>query len=384
MFRRELQLPQRLSTFVLGPRQTGKSTLIKASLPPDAWTVDLLRPEDALRYAKHPESFREEAERRIAAGCGTIFVDEIQKVPALLDVVHHLIAEHGTRFVLSGSSARKLRRGGVNLLGGRAAVRRLHPLTAAEMGDAFDLERALRFGTLPSVATAPDDEARDLLMSYAETYLREEVYAEALVRDLGSFARFLDVAASQSGDLLNAESVARDASVAARTVRAYYQLLEDTLLGFRLEAWRKSVRARLVAHARFMLFDPGVVNAFNRRLGAPPDPRERGRLFEQWLILECRRIVDYAASDAALFFWRTNVGAEVDLLVEKHGRLMAAVQCETSPRVVRGDLGGLRAFAAENPEVPCFVVTPRAEEREIDGALVLGWRAFLDRFRAMV
>lgn len=384
MFRRELSLPARLSVFVFGPRQSGKSTLIRASLPSDAWIVDLLRPDDALRYSKHPATFREEAEHRIRGGCTCIFVDEIQKVPALLDVVHDLMTQQGVRFVLSGSSARKLRRGGVNLLGGRAAVRRLHPLTAHEMGDAFDLERAIRFGTLPSIATAPDDDARDILTSYAGTYLREEIFAEALVRDLGAFARFLDVAASQSGDLLNAEAVARDASVSARTVRAYYQLLEDTLLGFRLEAWRKGVRARLVAHPRFMLFDPGVINAFNRRLTSPLDPRERGRLFEQWLILECRRIIDYAGSEAQLFFWRTNVGAEVDLLVEKHGRLIAAVECKTGANIVAADFGGLRSFAAENPDVPRYVVTPRAEERRIDDVLILGWRAFLERFRSEI
>lgn len=383
MYQRELMLPPRLSTLLLGPRQTGKSTLIRAQAP-SAWIVDLLRPEDALRFAKHPETFRDEVERRLAEGVKVVVVDEIQKVPALLDVVHELTARRGVRFILSGSSARKLRRGGVNLLGGRAAVRRLHPLTASEMGDSFDLERVLRFGSLPAVVDAPDDDARDLLAAYAESYVREEVYAEALVRDLGAFGRFLDVAAAQSGDMLNASAVARDASVSARTVLGYYQLLEDTLLGLRLEAWRKSVRARLVAHPKFLLFDPGVVNAFNRRLASPPDPRERGRLFEQWVVLECRRVADYAASDARLFYWRNHVGSEVDLIVAKHDRPIAAVECKTAPRVVSADLGGLRAFAAEHPDVPRFVVGPKLSRRELDGVLLLGVNDFLAAFRAMI
>jgi uncharacterized protein len=384
MFTRMLRIPDGRSVFLLGPRQTGKSTLIRGQLSPEAWIVDLLDHETAFRFAKDPQSFRAEAERRLGAGGGTVFIDEVQKVPALLDAVQSLIDRRGVRFILSGSSARKLRRGGANLLGGRASVRRLHPLTAAEMGDAFDLERALRFGTLPAPASVGDAEAAEMLRAYAETYVREEIVAEALVRDLGAFGRFLDVAASQSGDLLNVSAVARDAAVSARTVTGYYEVLEDTLLGFRLDAWRKSVRARLVAHPKFLLFDPGVVNAFNRRLAAPPDPRERGRLFEQWLILECRRLIDYGESEARLFHWRTNTGAEVDLIVEKHGAPVAAVECKTSPQLARADSAGLRAFAVDHPGVPLFIVRPSPGAYDVDGVTVLDWREFLARFGTLL
>jgi len=381
MFSRVLELPRRRSALLLGPRQTGKSTLVRAQLPPDAWTVDLLRHDEYLRYSKEPAGFRLAVEERQRRGTKVVFVDEVQKVPALLDEVHGLIERGGVRFVLTGSSARKLRRGGANLLAGRAVSLRLHPLVVAEHGDRFDLERALRIGALPAVVAASDADARAILRDYAETYLREEILAEAIVRNLGGFARFLDVAAAQCGEVVNHAGVARDCGVSVRTVGDYYQVLEDTLLGFRLEAYRRSVRKRLVAHPRFFLFDTGVTNALNRRLTADLDPVTRGRLFEQWLVLECRRLADYAASEAQLFFWRTNHGAEVDLLVEKHGRLLAAVEVKAGRRVTGADIEGLRSFADDHPGVPRFVVTPSAEPHRLEDVLVTSWGDFLAHFR---
>lgn len=380
-FNRLLKLPPRRSALLLGPRQTGKTTLVAQQLPARAWTLDLLRHDEFLRYARDPSAFRRAVEEQARRGVKVVFVDEVQKVPELLDEVQGLIGRLGVRFVLSGSSARKLRRGGANLLAGRADSLRLHPLVVEEHGEAFDLERALRFGALPAVVAADDEEARALLHAYAEIYLREEIQAEALVRNLGGFARFLDVAAAQCGELLNAAAVGREAALASRTVHEYFQILEDTLLGFRLEAWRRSVRKRLVTHPRFYLFDTGVTNALNRRLTSAPDPVTRGRLFEQWLVLECRRLLDYARSEAQIFFWRTNHGAEVDLLLEKHGRILAAAEVKSGARVSGADLEGLRSFAEEYPEVPRFVVTPGAEPQRLQGVLVTHWRDFLERFR---
>jgi len=382
IFKRVLRLPARRSALLLGPRQTGKSTLVAAQLPPGAWTVDLLRHDEFLRYSKDPSDFRLAVEERARRGNKVVFVDEVQKVPALLDEVHGLIERLGVRFVLTGSSARKLRRGSANLLAGRAASLRLHPLIVEEHGTHFDLERALRIGALPSVVSADDEDARGVLRDYAETYLREEVLAESLVRNLGGFARFLDVAAAQCGELLNTAGVAREAAVSVRTVSEYFQILEDTLIGFRLEAYRRSARKRLVAHPRFYLFDTGVTNALNRRLTSAVDPVTRGRLFEQWLVLECQRLIDYAASETRLFFWRTNHGAEVDLLVERHGRLIAAVEITSSRRVSGADLEGLRSFADDHPKVPRFVVTPATEPRRLEEALVTNWTNFLEAFRA--
>lgn len=333
--------------------------------------------DTALRYAKDPSQFRREAEQKIASGTRTIFVGEIQKVPALLDEIHGLIERTAARFILTGSSARKLRRGGANLLAGRAALRRLHPLTLQELGAQFDLDRVLRFGTLPAVVTASDGEARELLRAYGEVYLREEIQAESVVRNVGGFARFLDVVAAQSGEIVNFSAIGRDASVATRTVESYFQILEDTLVGFRLEAWRSSPRARMVTHPRFYLFDPGVTNALNRRLTAPPEPATAGRLFEQWIILECRRQIDYANDEARLYYWRTGTGAEVDLLVEKHGQVLLAAEIRSRASVSGADLTGLRSFAQAHPGVPCAVACPAPEEYRLGEIQVIPFARFL-------
>jgi len=376
VFSRLQTLPARGSCFLFGPRQTGKSTLIRGLLPKQSWTVDLLHHDVFLRFAKEPGQFRAEALAHIRDGCRTIFIDEVQKVPALLDEVHALIEETKTRFLLTGSSARKLKRGGANLLAGRAATRRLYPLTLAEIGEAFELERALRLGTLPPVVGGTDDDARELLGAYAETYLREEIQAEGIVRNVGGFARFLDVAAAQSGEILNAAAVASDAGVSARTVRSYFEILEDTLVGFRLEAWDKSPRGRLVAHPRFYFFDTGVTNALNRRLRGEPDPPMRGRLFEQWIVTECVRILDYQYPETRLFYWRTNHGAEVDLLFERHGKLRLAVEIKSRRTVSGADLSGLRSFAAAHPRTPRVIVATVPEPFTVDSVEVLPWRKF--------
>lgn len=377
MFKRLLRLPARGSCLLLGPRQTGKSTLVQSVVPDGTWTVDLLRHDVFLRYTKAPAQFRQEAEDRIRRGTTVIFIDEVQRIPALLDEIHGLIERTKARFFLTGSSARKLRRGGANLLAGRAATRHLHPLTAAEVGESFDLGRALRFGSLPPVVTNDDDGARELLSAYAETYLREEVQAEGIVRNLGGFARFLDVAAAQSGDLLDATAVASDAGVAARTVREYYQILEDTLIGFRLEPWRKSPRARLIAHPRFYLYDTGVTNALTRRLRGEIDTKLRGRLFEQWVVTEALRLVDYSFPETRLFFWRTHHGAEVDLLLERHGKLRLAVEIKARETIRGADLTGLRSFAEAHPGIPRVVVSLAPEPFRVDGIDILPWARFV-------
>jgi uncharacterized protein len=385
MLHRRLQLPKNRSCLLLGPRQTGKSTLVRSLLPKDAWSIDLLRHDEALRYARDPSQFGREAEARIAKGCSTIFVDEVQRVPELLDEVHRLIEAHKVRFLLTGSSARKLMRGGANLLAGRASIRRLHPLTMAEQGQLFDLERTLRFGSLPAVVTSSDDDARELLRAYGDTYVREEVQAESLVRNLGAFARFLDVAASQCGDLLNASSVGRDAMLATRTVSTYFQILEDTLLGFRLEAWQRSPRARLVAHPKFYLFDTGVTNALNRRLGAELDGAARGRLFEQFIVLETWRTLDYDCDEVTPYFWRTNAGAEVDLVLVRHGKVRLAVEIKAKARISGADVSGLRSFVEAHPGTRCVVVSLAKEEHELDaGFAVMPYATYLKRLPELI
>ena len=385
MVHRVVDLPRDRSFFLFGPRQTGKSTLIRSTLGGDSWAVDLLETDTFLRYLRAPELFRREAEQKIAGGrAKTIFVDEIQRLPVLLDEIHLLLERHKCRFILSGSSARKLRRGGTNLLAGRAVQRRLFPFVYAEVSEGFDLEEALRFGTLPPVHGKPVEEKIDTLAAYANTYLREEIQQEGLVRNLGGFARFLDVAAAQCGELMNFSSIARECALPTRTVQAYYEILDDTLVAYRLEPWVKSVRKRLVAHPKFYLFDTGVTNALNRRLASPPDRATRGRLFQQLMILETQRMVWYLKSEAQLHFWRTNTGAEVDLLVDKRGQPSAAYEIKSGRRIVGADLTGLRSFREEHPKVPCGVICDAPEEYEIDGVQVLPWREYLERLPALL
>ncbi len=378
MIKRIVDLPASRSCFLFGPRQTGKSTLVRSRLDARSWSIDLLESDRYLRYARTPELFRREAEGQITRKrVTTIFIDEVQRLPELLNEVHLLIERHGCRFILSGSSTRKLRRGGVNLLAGRAVERRLFPFVYAEIADTFDLEEALRFGTLPAIHGLADREKADILGAYANTYLREEIQQEGLVRNLGGFSRLLDVAAAQCGELVNFSAFGREAGLPTRTVQSYYDILEDTLVGCRLEPYLRSTRRRMVAHQKFYLFDTGVTNAINRRLGAPPDVALRGRLFEQLMVLEAMRMLSYLRSEARLFFWRTGAGAEVDLVVEQRGRPVAAFEMKARKRVAGADLTGLRAFREEYPKVPLAMVCDVPEPHELEGVRIMPWGAFL-------
>jgi predicted AAA+ superfamily ATPase len=373
MFSRILsaQVPK-TSFFLFGPRQTGKSTLLRG-LDVDLY-VDLLDPEEHLAFVKRPRLLVERIDA--LAEARFVVVDEIQKAPALLDAIHLCMErDPSVVFAMSGSSARKLRRGAANLLGGRALYRTLHPLTHAEMADSFALEDCLAFGSLPRIwtlVTQGDRElARELLRSYVVTYLREEVASEALVRNLQGFQSFVDVAAAQFATQVNFSAVARDCQLPAATVREYYTILEDTLMGFFLRPFTRGVRKRMSAQPRFYFFDNGVTRAINGTLAAAPGPLERGRLYEQWFVQEVHRASEYHRRDWRLHFWRTSHGAEVDLLVEQGGRLVAAIECKHKRTVARSDLSGLRSFRESFPKVPCYVTTPDVHPRKIDFAEVL-------------
>ena len=265
-----------------------------------------------------------------------------------------------------------------------ARQRLLYPFTRAELGERFNLDDALRFGTLPPLLDQSAAEKQDTLSAYVDTYLREEIQMEGFVRNLGGFYRFLEMSAAASGELLSFSSVARECGLPVRTVQSYYEILEDTLVGFRLQPWLKSARKRLVAHPKFYLFDTGVTNAVNRRLAAPPDPRLAGRLFEQFLVLEVHRYLHYARSEARIFFWRTNTGAEVDLVVERHGELVGAYEIKSAAEVSGNDLSGVRAFRSDNPSVPVAVVYRGSQPYRTDGIRVIPWEHFLDEVRGEV
>lgn len=380
MVKRLLELPKRNSFFLFGPRQTGKSTLVDATFSSDTWKVDLLLAENHLAYAKDPSLFRREAEEKIRSGkIKHIFIDEIQRVPPLLNEVQALLAAHPRcQFALTGSSARKLRRGGANLLGGRAVERHLFPFCRLEAGAGFKLEDAMQFGTLPALLGKSREEKADILTSYVHTYLREEILSEGIIRNLGGFSRFLEVAAAQDGEVVNFSAIAREVELPVRTVQSYYEILEDTLLGIRLEPWRKSVRKRLASHAKFYLFDLGVSNAINQQLTARPDPMRRGRLFEQFIVLETYRLANYLGREVNLYYWRTNHGAEVDLLIVRHGSILAAVEIKSSVRIGGGQLSGLRSFREEHSTVPLYVICLAPHAFEVDKVKVLPWEKYLE------
>lgn len=351
MFARSLLRPKG-SFFLFGPRATGKSTWIESEFA-DAVSYDLLNTSELLRLSRDPSLlYRETSD----APAGTwVVIDEIQKIPALLNEVHRLIEKKKLRFVLSGSSARKLRRGGTNLLAGRAVVEHMFPLTSAEMAFDYPVADALAFGTLPLVVTGDDPAA--YLTAYAETYLREEVQAEALTRDIGNFSRFLEVAARQNARVTNVSAISRDAAVSRQTVQNYFEILEDTLLGFWLHPWKLKRATKQVAHPKFYLFDCGLARALSERVAYPPSPEEQGPLLETFVLHEIRSYLAYRRIRYPLNFWRTHDGVEVDVLCETRAGFLA-VEIKASTRWDKRFNRGLNRIRVELGErkVRCYGV----------------------------
>lgn len=317
MYTRQLEKPNHSFLF-FGPRGTGKTTWLRQVLPDALW-FDLLRTQTILSLSRQPEMFRQMVEVRPKGSW--VVVDEIQRFPGLLNEVHALISEYGNnyRFALSGSSARKLKRLDVNLLAGRAINRQFFPLTAAEMDFRCDVDQVLRFGLLPQIQTE-SKYAVDALEAYVGNYIREEIQQEALVRNLESFARFLEVAALMNGQIVNIAGIARDAAVARPTVQGYFATLTDTLVGFWLPAWRKRAKVKEVASPKFYLFDPGVARALAGRLREPLDGAERGFLLETWVLHELRAAMAYQNTGGQLCYWRTPSGSEVDFVWTRGSR----------------------------------------------------------------
>ena len=367
MFKRNLPLPPpgEDTFFLWGPRQIGKTTLLRQCYPGARW-VDLLKADEFRRYMANPERLREEIEAAGTVPGEQVVIDEIQKVPGLLDEVHWLIENRGVRFALCGSSARKVRRGAANLLGGRALRFELRGLTAAEIGDGFDLTRMLNHGYLPRMveATAP---ARRL-DAYVANYLREEVAAEGLVRNLPAFSGFLNAAALCDGELINFSNVAADCGVSSHTARAYFEILEDTLLGRWLPAFRKRARRRVVRAPKFYFADVGIVNRLARRGVLTPGSELYGKAFENWVFHELSAFIAYREVAADLSYWRLAGGTEVDFVV---GDGLVAVEAKAGTRIANRHLKGLRSFAQDHPEVArrvlvCLEPRPRRTEDGID------------------
>ena len=380
MFERSLSLPDagQESFFLWGPRQTGKSTLLRQRYP-EARRIDLLKADEFRRYAVNPELLREEIDAQGSQPGRQIVIDEIQKVPALLDEVHWLIENRGLHFALCGSSARKVRRGAANLLGGRALRYHLHGLTAREIGNDFDLTRMLNHGYLPRMYEA--GRPNRLLDAYIADYLREEIAAEGLVRNLTAFAGFLDAAALGDGAMVNCSTIARECGVSSNTVKGYFQILEDTLLGRSLPAWRKRPKRRTIGAPKFYFADVGVVNRLARRGELLPGSVGYGQAFENWVFHELSAFIDYREWDGGRAYWRLAGGTEVDFVL---GDMQAAIEAKATARITRDHLKGLRSLVVDHPDVQRRVVVclePRARRTE-DGIDILPAEVFVHRLWA--
>jgi predicted AAA+ superfamily ATPase len=374
MFKRALfiDLRDHNAAFLWGPRKTGKTTLLKQQFP-DAKRYDLLGTRLKTSLLARPWELREEITAEKPA---TVVIDEIQKVPELLDEVHWCLENTPTRFILCGSSARKLRHGAANLLGGRAWRFELFPLTMSEIEDP-DLGRVLNHGLIPRHYL--DDRPERALLSYVSDYIDQEIHAEALTRNVPAFARFLDAVALSHGELINFANIGRDCGVSAKTVGEYYQILEDTLLGHRLEPWRRSRNRRLIETSKFYLFDPGVVRALKGMPLVQPRTDEFGRAFEHFLIEEVRAYLSYREKHLPVSFWRTSTGLEVDLLI---GRIDAAVEFKATGEVRPQHLKGLAALMEDQKVGRAFVVSLDPAPRKMGDILVLPWREFCRRLWA--
>lgn len=381
MIDRVVKLPKNNSFFLFGARGTGKSTWIRSlfSEIPHLY-VDLLNPDEEERLSKNPSSLLAQIDA-LDPSIRWILLDEIQKVPKLLDVVHLEIERHKRLFALTGSSARKLKRGSANLLAGRAFVQHLFPLTARELGDRFDLETALQWGTLPMILALQEaqDKAR-FLRSYAQTYLKEEIVAEQIVRKLDPFRLFLEIAAQQNSEILNFSNIGRDAGVDTVTIQSYFQILEDTHLGFLLHPFHRSIRKRQRVNPKFYFFDTGVKRALEGTLttGLVENTYGFGKAFEHLVILEVLRLNAYLEKDYRMSYLRTQEGAEIDLILERPGLPLVLVEIKSSRKVDERDIRTLHAFKKDLPpttEAFCLSRDPIA--KVIEGVRLLPWRAGL-------
>ena len=350
MYHRIFDIENRLDEgmFLFGGRQTGKSTLLKERFPKAVY-IDLLKSDLRNRFKQHPEEFRESLLRYPPETL--VIVDEIQKVPDLLDEVHFLMVNNGLWFILSGSSARKIKKSGANKLGGRAIPETLFPLVSAEIPD-FDLGRAVQNGMIPRHYMVAD--ARKRLQAYIDLYLSEEIAEEAAVQNLDDFVRFMEVAAISDGEIMNYENVASDCGVSANTVKAYYKILVDTLLGFEVPAYRKVIKRKLYKASRFYYFDVGIANYLTGRHHLSDKTPEYGHAFEHLIMQEIVAYLGYTDSEEPLSYWHTYDNHEVDAVI---GDARVAIEIKSTDHVDHDDKKGLIEFAKEHPETKQILVS---------------------------
>jgi predicted AAA+ superfamily ATPase len=380
MVNRICKLSKSNSFFLFGARGTGKSTLIKALLP-EALVIDLLIPEVEDQFLRSPSFLLEQLThyKKSKPKQQWVFIDEVQKIPALLDLVHKLIEEKHFKFALSGSSSRKLKRGRANLLAGRAFLFELFPYTSNEIQNDFEIDSVLRWGSLPKIFELNEEDRILYLRSYVNTYLKDEIVAEQLVRNLQPFRNFLEVAAQSNGQILNFSKIGRDIHAEVPTVQSYFDILVDTYIGFYLHPYHESVRKRQRANPKFYLFDLGIRRTLERKINIPLESMSYsyGNAFEHFVILEIYRLIKYFQPDWEMFYLRTKDDAEIDLIIDRPGQPKVLIEIKSSTQALTLQDDKLKSFAnlvhsIENHEA--YVLSQNQSSRIVDGISFMHWR----------
>ncbi len=376
MVNRLHKLSRQSSFFLFGPRGTGKSTLIKeryfSGARKSVLYMDLLDPSVEDFYRRAPEDLYNQA---LASKYKWIIIDEVQKLPKLLDIAHKLIEERGIKFVLSGSSARKLKRGGSNLLAGRAFVFNLYPFTHVELGNDFNLTQALTYGTMPRLLSLKNNEKHEYLNAYSLTYLKEEIQVEQIVRKLDPFRLFLEIAAQMNGQIINFSKIANEVGVDTTTVQNYYSILEDTLLGFFIPSYHKSVRKSQRLSPKFYFFDTGVCRSLRRVTSIPVLSRtyEYGLYFEHFVILEIIRLADYYRKQWKFYYLKTKDGSEIDLIIDS-ARKTLCVEIKSNKKVSGSDIRHLVNLGKDIPRSKLFCLSRERQKKIINKVSCMEWR----------
>lgn len=380
MFRRFRKFFHNHSFFLFGPRGCGKTTLLKERFEPsEALWLDLLDTAVEERFTQNISEFYSIV-NGLKKETKYIIVDEIQKIPKLLDEVHRLIEETDKIFILTGSSARKLKHGGANLLAGRAFVYHLYPLSCFELGETFNLDKALHYGTLPKIFKCSEEgEKEAFLRAYADTYLKEEIWNEQIIRKLTPFRKFLEVASQCNGKVINYANIAKDVGVDEKTVKEYYCILEDTMIGFFLEPFHNSFRKRLVEKPKFYFFDTGIVRTLSRRLSVPLIPKTSayGDAFEHYVLLEIIRLAGYFEPDYRFSFILTTAGVEVDVVIERPGKPLLCIEIKSTDILNEADIGSYCKLTADIENCEAIVLSQDRFLKKIQHVSCYPWQVGL-------
>lgn len=383
MLPRLLQLPKRESLFLFGARGTGKSTLIKQAFSNTKHVLfNLLDPEQEEQFSMDPNELQAQV-LALPKDVTHIIIDEVQKIPKLLDLVHKLIEDTSKKFILTGSSARKLKRGGANLLAGRAFVYHLFPFSFLELGDNFELDRALTRGLLPKIQFFDSDEYRfKFLQAYTNTYLKEEVWSEQIIKKLNPFRKFLEVSAQSNGKIINYANIARDVGVDDKTIAEYFSILEDTLIGFFIEPFHNSFRKRLSSKPKFYYFDPGVVRSLTRQLSIPlkTGTSNYGEVFEHFIITECLKLAAYYKPEYRFSYLRTKDDVEIDLVVERPGLPILFIEIKSAGSVALQDLSNFIKITNDFGECEAVCFAKVSISKIYDNITVMPWQFGIKKF----